>query len=36
MTGFDLALFSTATIAGSVASVTGFRIGSILTPLLAV
>lgn len=35
MTAFDLILALTATLAGGVASVTGFGIGSILTPLLA-
>lgn len=35
MTSFDLILTVAAAIAGAVASVTGFGIGSILTPLLA-
>lgn len=35
MTLFDAILFVFATVAGGVASVTGFGIGSILTPLLA-
>jgi uncharacterized membrane protein YfcA len=35
MTAFDAILIIAATIAGAIASVTGFGIGSILTPLLA-
>jgi uncharacterized membrane protein YfcA len=36
MTGFESVLFLAATVAGAIASVTGFGIGSILTPLLAI
>ena len=35
MTIFDLALIALGIVAGAVASVSGFGIGSILTPLLA-
>ena len=34
--GFQILLFSAAVLSGGVASVTGFGVGSILTPLLAV
>ncbi|HKO01037.1 MAG TPA: hypothetical protein VJ032_05065, partial [Thermoanaerobaculia bacterium] len=34
MTGFDLLAFAVALLAGSIASVAGFGIGSILTPFL--